>query len=96
MRRAFAYVAATLDFFCGMRACEIKALQWKHISWDHKKLAIRRSKTPAGWRDPSLNGPCLDARRELHARAAALGFAEPEHFLFLWHGRIRSSTPLGR
>ena len=28
----FAYVAATLDFFCGLRACEIKALQWKHIS----------------------------------------------------------------
>ena len=89
----FAYVAATLDFFCGMRACEIKALQWKHISWEQKKLAIRRSKTPAGWRDPSLNETCLDALRELHKRAAALGFAQPEHFLFLWHGRDKKLDP---
>ena len=89
----FAYVAATLDFFCGMRACEIKALQWKHISWEQKKLAIRRSKTPAGWRDPSLNDTCLEALRELHGRALALGFANPEHFLFLWHGRNKKLDP---
>lgn len=49
----FAYVAATLDFFCGLRACEIKSLQWKHISFDDRRLSVCRSKTPAGWRDPS-------------------------------------------
>ena len=40
----FAYVAATLDFFCGLRACEIKALQWKHISLpsDDCRCADRR------------------------------------------------------
>ena len=89
----FAYVAATLDFFCGMRACEIKAIQWKHISWQQRKLSIRRSKTPAGWRDPSLNDTCLAALRELHGRASALGFAEPEHFLFPWHGKNKKLDP---
>ena len=68
----FAYVAATLDFFCGLRACEIKGLQWKHINFDARRLSVRRSKTPAGWRDPSLNDSCLEALRELHGRADAL------------------------
>jgi integrase len=85
----FAYVAATLDFFCGLRACEIKALQWQHVSFDDRRLSIRRSKTPAGWRDPSLNETCLEALRELHHRAAQLGFAERDHFLFPWHGQHR-------
>jgi hypothetical protein len=34
-----------------------------------------------------LNDTCLNALRELHARAAALGFADAEHFLFPWYGR---------
>ena len=46
----FAYVAATLDFFSGLRACEIRALQWKHVSLDQRCVSVRRSKTPAGWR----------------------------------------------
>jgi len=75
----WSYIVLTLDFFCGMRACEIKAVQWKHISWEQRKLSIRRSKTPAGWRDPSLNDTCLEALRELHGRASALGFADPDH-----------------
>jgi len=89
----FAYVAATLDFFCGLRACEIKALQGKHISFEERRLFVRRSKTPTGWRDPSLNEACLDALRELHTRAAELGFTEPEHFLFVWHGRDKKLDP---
>ena len=89
----FAYVAATLDFFCGLRACEIKALQWKHVSFDARRLSIRRSKTPAGWRDPSLNETCLEALRELHGRAAQLGFGEGDHFLFPWHGQHRKLDP---
>jgi integrase len=32
-------VAATLDFFCGLRACEIKRLQWKHISFEERRLS---------------------------------------------------------
>jgi integrase len=89
----FAYVAATLDFFCGLRACEIKGLQWKHVFWAERRLSIRRSKTPASWRDPSLNDTCLEALRELHARAARLGFAQPDHFLCPWHGQRKQLDP---
>jgi hypothetical protein len=49
----------------------IKGLQWKHVSWDEGRLAVRRSKTPAGWREPSLNDTCLTVLRELHHRGAA-------------------------
>lgn len=84
----FAYVAATLDFFCGLRACEIQKLLWMHVSWAERRISVRRSKTPAGWRDPSLNETCLDALGELHRRAEQLGFTDPEHYLFPRHGRL--------
>jgi len=76
-----------------LRACEIKALQWKHISWEDRRLSVRRSKTPAGWRDPSLNETCFDALRELHGRAGRLGFDASEHFLFPWHGQHKRLDP---
>jgi hypothetical protein len=52
-----------------------------------------RSKTPAGWRDPSINDTCLQALGELQARAQRLGFAERNHFLFPWHGQYRKLDP---
>ncbi len=88
-----AYVASTLAFFCGLRACEIKGLQWKHVDWDHRRIHIRRSKTPAGWRDPSLNEATARALRELHARAKDVGFDAAEHYLFPWHGRDKKMDP---
>ena len=42
----FAYVASALAFYCGLRACEIRGLQWKHVDWDNARIQIRRSKTP--------------------------------------------------
>ena len=92
-RWLFAYVAATLAFFCGLRALEIRGLQWKHVNWMKSELQIRRSKTPAGWRDPSLNRACNNALLELLNRARALGFAEPDHFVFPWHGRDKRIDP---
>ncbi len=92
-RWLFAYVAATLAFYCGLRACEIKGLQWKHIDWLRGRIEIRRSKTPAGWREPSLNQRCTAVLKTLHAHASALGFAEPEHYLFPWHGRNKKIDP---
>jgi integrase len=89
----FAYVATALSFYCGMRACEIKGLQWKHVDLERARIQIRRSKTPAGWRDPSLNEACVQALRELWSRADDLGFTEPDHFLFAWQGRAHELDP---
>src|SRR3954468_13176486 len=83
----YAYVASTLAFYCGMRACEIKALHWGDIDFTRQLLHVRRSKTPAGWRSPTLNPTCLQVLQELHERAAKFGFTEPTHFVFPWHGR---------
>lgn len=89
----FAYVASTLSFYGGMRACEIKALRWRDIELGNALLHVRRSKTPAGWRSPTLNATCLDVIGYLHSQAAALGFTQPEHFVFPWHGRNKRLDP---
>src|SRR5262249_16552376 len=89
----FAYVASTLSFYCGMRACEIKALRWQDIELDNALPRVRRSKRPAGWRSPTLNATCLDVLRYLRGQSAALGFAQPEHFVFPWHGRNKKIDP---
>ena len=89
----FAYVASALAFYCGLRACEIRGLQWKHVDWDNARIQIRRSKTPAGWRDPSLNDACARALKELHSRAKVVGFNDAEHYMFPWHGRDKKIDP---
>jgi integrase len=89
----YAYVAATLSFYCGLRACEIKGLRWQDIDLANRLLHVRRSKTPAGWRSPTLNATCLAVLQHLHDQAAKLGFTEPHHFVFPWHGRDRRLDP---
>ena len=89
----YAYTAAILGFYCGMRSCEIKALRWSQIDLVSRRLEIRRSKTPAGWRTPTLNRICLTALTDLRRQAAELGYAEPTHFVFPWHGRNRRLDP---
>lgn len=89
----YAYVTATLSFYCGMRACEIRGLQWKHIDWENRLIEIKRSKTAAGWRTPSLNNTCHDALRNLCESAAALNATAPDHYVFPWHGREQKIDP---
>ena len=92
-RWIYAYTAAILAFYCGMRSCEIKALRWRHVDLRSRRLEIRRSKTPAGWRTPTLNDTCQAALADLKSRATALGYAEPAHFIFPWHGRNQRLDP---
>jgi hypothetical protein len=89
----YAYVASTLAFYCGLRACEIKALHWRDIDFTRQILHIQRSKTPAGWRAPTLNEVCLQVLQELHERAAKFGITDPAHFVFPWHGKTKQFDP---
>ena len=65
-----------------MRGCEIKALQWKDVDFAAGVLDIRYSKTPAGWRAPTLNSVCKESLAALRAKAIVLDHARPEHYLF--------------
>jgi integrase len=89
----YAFTAAILSVYCGMRTCEIKALRWMDINWDNRLIEIKRSKTPAGWRTPSLNQTCLNTLRELFESVAAFNANSPEHFIFPWHGREQRIDP---
>ncbi|HEY3159571.1 MAG TPA: site-specific integrase [Vicinamibacterales bacterium] len=80
-------------FYCGLRSCEIKGLRWRDVDATNRLLHVRRSKTPAGWRSPTLNATCMHVLEELRDRAAALGFTDPDHFVFPWHGRNKRIDP---
>ncbi len=65
----------------------------RHNDRLNHKLQVRRSKTPAGWREPSLNQVCLMALEQLRSRSATLGFAEPDHYVFPAHRRKKVIDP---
>jgi hypothetical protein len=46
-----------------------------------------------GWRSPTLNATCLHVLQELQSIATELGFAQPAHFVFPWHGRNKRHDP---
>jgi integrase len=89
----YAYTAFVLGVFCGMRACEIKALRWKDVDFTTGVIDIRRSKTPSGWRSPTLNTVCKTTLLALHEKASFINATEPDHFCFPWHGRQQKIDP---
>ena len=89
----YAHAAATLAFYCGLRACEIKALRWQNVDLSAGILDIRRSKTAAGWRTPTLNEVCKRALASLYTKAKLIQAGDPEHYLFPWHGREQKIDP---
>jgi integrase len=91
----YAYTAGILGAFCGMRSVEIRHLQWKHVDVDGCVLDIRHSKTPAGWRSPTLNSVCREALIALRTKAININMAQPNHFLFPSQskGKIDATRP---
>jgi len=58
----------------------------------NKPDLIHRSKTKAGWRDPSLNMACIEALRVLLEQARQLGIYSPDYYVFPYHPRGRFRT----
>jgi len=44
-------------------------------------------------RATTVNATCLAVLQRLHEQAAAVGFAQPDHFVFPWHGRKNRIDP---
>ena len=90
----YAHAAATLAFFCGMRSCEIRGLRWKDVDFTTATIEIKRSKTAAGHRKPSLNDVCRQALANLQAKATLIGAAKPEHYVFPSHITVKNGVKL--
>ena len=70
-----------------MRACEIRALQWRDVDLIGRTITIRRSKTKAGERIIPLNDNCFAAILELRERAKLLSGSTPTENWYLFpHG----------
>jgi len=89
----YAHAAATLGAYCGMRMCEIKGLQWKDVDFAAGLLEIRRSKTPSGWRTPTLNSACSEVLGGLYDAARIISATSPEHYVFPWQGGTGTVDP---
>jgi hypothetical protein len=65
----------------------------EHIDLVAGVLDIRRVKTPAGWRSPTLNSVCKRVLTQLRDKARPINATEPDHFVFPWHGREQKRDP---
>jgi hypothetical protein len=70
----------------------------RHAVMRLEPITLPHSCTPPlkdarGWRAPTLNATYLSVLQELHHTSAKLGFAQPTHFVFPWHGRNKQLDP---
>ena len=86
--------ALILALSTGMRSAEIRFLRWENVSFAHRTLSIRRSKTPAGWRTLALNDTALHVLEDRLTAAVPRGFADPLHFVFPFN-HVDPTKPTG-
>lgn len=70
-----------------------KPCNGKDVDFTVGLLDIRRSKTPAGWRAPTLNSICRETLSQLKTKVSLVSTAEPEHYVFPWHGKQQKLDP---
>ena len=90
-----ARLAMSLALNTTMRACEVKALQWRDVDFLERTVTIRHSKTDAGKRLIPLNDDAFEAIVELYHRAQRPAGVESDHYVFpaCENGRIDPATP---
>ena len=67
----------------------------EEVDFASSVLDIRHSKTPAGWRAPTLNSVCKEALNALRVKAVVIDAAKPDDFLFpsQKRGKIDATRP---
>lgn len=92
-----AYCAAVLASRTTMRPIEVKNLQRKHVDLFKKELVVGRAKGRHGKnRRIPLDADALKAVSRMFDRADALGFTDPEHYLWFAckNGRFDPTKPI--
>jgi integrase len=79
---AHMYCAAVLALNTTMRRVEVTHLQRRDVDLFNKTVTVRRSKNESSHRRIPLNGNALKVLKRMIERADALGFTEPNHFLW--------------
>lgn len=89
-----AHCAAVLAASTTCRGVELRHLRWADVDLFDKILRVERSKNESGRRTLPLNQDAFQALARLRERAALLGAAEPEHYVFPWcHGKVDPTRP---
>jgi integrase len=92
------YYATIVAANTSMRPVEVKNLRRRDVDISKKIIIVRRSKNESSHRILPLNASALRAMEKMILRADALGFTEPDHYLWpacQW-GNLDPTRPIQR
>ncbi len=92
------YCAAVVAGSTSLRPVEVKHLRRRDVDLFKKIITVTRTKTKSGYRTIPLNADALKALARMMQRADALGFTEPDHYLWCacqW-GKFDPTKPIGK
>jgi integrase len=92
------YCAAILAANTSMRGVEVKHVRRKDVDLEKRIVRIRTSKNETSKRIIPLNDSALEAVQLMVKRADALGFGEPEHYLWCasQHHKLDPTKPASK